>query len=173
MTAAVRQVRHRARPVWLLRPRESLGEINMTLRVASLIVLLAVTCGFAQDHDITKLPEGSVWNGTYVIKGKKDITFSSGIEIKITHREKTNFVGEWTQSANDVTFEIKGSISGNHVSFKFTKELRGKPTTGVVGGRSASGLLSKKDGKELIKGTTVTEGKPNLSGEWDAELKTN
>jgi hypothetical protein len=144
----------------------------MKLCFASLAVLLTATCLFAADHDITKLPEGSVWSGTYVIRGKKEIAYSSGITIKIMKREKTNFVGEWSQSSNDVAFEIKGSISGNKLSFKFTRELRGDPTTGVVGGRSASGTLTTKDGKEIIKGTTVTEGKPNLAGEWNAELKT-
>jgi hypothetical protein len=131
------------------------------------------TCLIAGDHDISKLPEGSVWNGTYTIRNKKEIVYSSGIETKITKREKTSFVGEWAQSANDVAFEIKGSISGNRVSFKFTKELRGKPTPGVVGGRSASGTLTTKDSKNIMKGTTVTEVKPDLHGEWDAELKTD
>ncbi len=144
----------------------------MKLRFASLVILLASAGLIAADHDITKLPEGSVWIGTYKIKNKKAIVYSSGLQIKITKREKTSFVGEWAQSENDVTFEIKGTISSNRLSFKFTRELKGKPSTGVVGGRTGSGTLATRDGKDVISGTTVTEGKPNLVGEWEAELKT-
>ena len=143
----------------------------MKLRLAALIVLLVSTCVIAGDYDTAKLAEGSIWTGTYKITNKKGIVFSSGIQIKILKRDKTNFVGEWSQSANDVSFEIKGSVSSNRLSFKFTRELKGDPSTGAVGGRSAAGTIVTRDGKEVITGTTVTEGKPNLAGEWEAELK--
>ena len=135
--------------------------------------LLVSAVAFADDKgsDVTKLPEGSVYEGTFTMSDGKKVTSSSGLEIKITKREGTKFEGEWTNTDNHNRAKIEGAIAGVKVSFKFTKVLEGKFPKDVIGNAKASGTLSVSGEDTTIKsGTYVVPGR-NGTGKWEVKSK--
>lgn len=144
----------------------------MSPAVKRFAFLAMVPLLLAADHDTTKLPEGSVWAGTYKIRNKKEVVFSSTIELKIVKREKAEFVGHWTQVGQSLTYEVKGTHNANKVSFKFGRVIDGKaPGAGVVGSRTASGIIAVRENETRLTGTTVNPDKPNTSGTFELTLK--
>lgn len=145
----------------------------MTRAIQRLAIFAMLPLLIAADHDTSKLPEGSVWVGTYKIRNKKELIFSSGIELKIVKREKADFVGQWTQLEQGVTFEVKGTLNGNKVSFSFGRVIKGKAgNAAVIGGRVASGVIAVHEKETKLSGTTANPDKPDSSGTWEATLKT-
>lgn len=139
--------------------------------VKSSALLLMLPLLMAADHDVTKLPEGSVWSGTWTVRNQKKVVFTTGVDLKITSRERNEFIGQWTTVDTKAIAEVKGTVSGNKVSFKFVREIRGKFHKGVDGSLVASGMLFVKEHESKLKGSTANADLPNQTGEWEAVLK--
>lgn len=134
----------------------------------AMLIALAASAADKPGSDATKLPVGSMWEGTCKITLGKEVA-TARLTLKITKREGTKFEGEWKQfnKPHSPGYDFEGTISANNrVTINLVRQTSGGGRDDKVGNTKITAQLANDE----LEGTAfVPDTKWSMT--WNAKLK--
>lgn len=112
------------------------------LPIAAALVLATLAFWFWPRFDPSaSLEPGSTWVGAFVFR-PPIVDYTGDVSLRVVDRTGANFIGLYSTEGGNYVWECRGEVRGKLISWDFTRVVREKTPTKVVGHSRVTGRIS-------------------------------
>ena len=120
------------------------------LPIAAALVLATLAFWFWPRFDpAASLEPGSTWVGAFVFR-PPIVDYTGDVSLRVVDRTGANFTGLYSTEGGNYVWECRGKVRGKLISWEFTRVVREKTPTKVVGHAHVTGRISGEVMKDLV-----------------------